>query len=253
MMKRDKTSSQTFSLKPEYQEVLRNQRVDDNGPGTILHDFEIVLDFVGSQVIKVSEAYNLLPILLLPELNARLTHPIQIGIKRPQQKSYPHINGLYLLLRATGLAFVEGTGTKQTLVLDEAVLQSWRSLNATERYCTLLEAWIIRSRPEIVGEDRGWFDRPLPKCSRFFQQIPAQGLKIAGNRDWMNELTYDPGFYTLALLELYRVLPLTSPNGAIIWLFQRLSFKMGSTSLRFPWIRKSGDVLPFQRKVIWTV
>ncbi len=202
-MKRDKTSSKTPSLKPEHQEVLHNQRIDENSPGTILRDFEILLDFIGSQTIKVSETYNLLPIMLLPELNARLTHPIQIGIKRPQQKSYPHINGLYLLLRATGLAFVEGTGTKQTLVLDNTILRSWRSLSATERYCTLLEAWIIRSRPEIVGEDRGWFDLPIPKCSQFFQQIPARGLKVAGNKEMDRLLVYYPGFYTLALLELF--------------------------------------------------
>ncbi len=36
-------------------------------------------------------------------MNERLSEPIQLDLKRPQQKSYPPINGLYLLLRASGL------------------------------------------------------------------------------------------------------------------------------------------------------
>ncbi|MGH9903869.1 MAG: hypothetical protein ACRD68_18830 [Pyrinomonadaceae bacterium] len=31
-----------------------------------------------------------------------LKKPHRIGLKRPQQKSYPRVNGLYLLLRASG-------------------------------------------------------------------------------------------------------------------------------------------------------
>jgi hypothetical protein len=57
-----------------------------------------------------------------------------------------------LLLRASGLSQVKQLGKKQTLVLDEAVLQSWTKLNLTERYFTLLEAWMILGNEEILGE-----------------------------------------------------------------------------------------------------
>ena len=185
------------------QQLLQNQPVDDRGPGTVLADFETLLGFVRQDGIPVGGKHDLLPMKSLGQLNARLTHPIETGLKRPQQKSYPHINGLYLLLRATGLAYVERTRTRGLLLLDDAVLQSWRNLNPTERYFTLLEAWLLRSRPAIVGEHGGLLDKPIIKWTEFFRKIPAEGLEIAGNKDQELLITYSPGLYTVALLELF--------------------------------------------------
>jgi hypothetical protein len=99
------------SLRVGDQQILYNQAIDEAGPGTILDDFEVLLRFIGPEGIAVGGKNDLLPMKVLPQLNAQLTHPIEIGLKRPQQKSYPNINGLYLLLRATGLAYVERTRT----------------------------------------------------------------------------------------------------------------------------------------------
>jgi hypothetical protein len=129
------------SLTEEYQQLLQQLSIDDNSPGTILRDFQTLLDFLHPNGTEVSGIHNLFPLKSLPELNSRLSHPIETNLKRPQQKSYPYINGLYLLLRASGLSQVKHLGKKQTLVLDETVLQSWTKLNPTERYFTLLEAW----------------------------------------------------------------------------------------------------------------
>lgn len=74
---------------------------------------------------------------MLSEINARLTHPLQLGLKRPQQKSYPHIHGLYLLVRASGLTYVGGTSEKPLLLVDKAVYRVWASLNPTERWHNL--------------------------------------------------------------------------------------------------------------------
>lgn len=72
-------------------------------------------------------------VLTLPEINARLARPLVLGMQRPQQKSYPHIHGLYLLVRASGLTLVDTAPKKPLLVVDDAVYPLWQGLNPTER------------------------------------------------------------------------------------------------------------------------
>ena len=81
-------------------------------------------------------------------------------MNRPQQKSYPHINGLYLLVRALGLTCIEEMSRKPLLVVDDAVYRVWKGLNPTERYCTLLETWLLRGHSEIIGERGIWLRIP---------------------------------------------------------------------------------------------
>lgn len=145
----------TFSAK--YRQILTAQMIDAHGPGTVLCDFDTLLDVVGVEGIAVTSQKHLLPLNALAPLNARMTHPIELGLKRPQQRSYPHINALYLLLRASGLTDIEGSGTKWRMVVDPAVLDSWQGLNPSERYFTLLETWLLRGRPKILNPDAGFF------------------------------------------------------------------------------------------------
>jgi hypothetical protein len=136
-------------LSPTHQHILQEQSIGEGEPGSILRDFEVLLDFAGKKEIRVSGIHQVLSMSVLAELNARLSKPLRVGLKRPQQKSYPHINGLYLLLRASGLSLVEVEGKQPLLTLDQEALASWRGLNATERYFTLLEAWLVRGEGEI--------------------------------------------------------------------------------------------------------
>lgn len=184
------------------QQVLRDTAITDNAPGTILRDFQMLLDFIDEERAKVSSTHNLFHSDLLLRLNLRLCRPMDIRLKRPQQKSYAYINALYLLLRATGLGRIERVAANEFLILDKDVLQSWRSLNATERYFTLLEAWLVRGKPEILGESRGFFDH-IGGCLRFLQKIPDEGLKIAGNRNLEQIIPFQPGLYNAALLDLF--------------------------------------------------
>lgn len=163
-------------LSPKHQLVLQEQVIGEAGPGSILRDFQVLLDFVGGREIKVSGIHQVLPMSVLAELNARLSKPLRISLKRPQQKSYPHINGLYLLMRASGLSLIEVEGKQPLLTLDGEALASWRGLNLTERYFTLLEAWLLRGEGEIIGEDRDPLGS-LFKCSTFMESIPDRGLK----------------------------------------------------------------------------
>jgi hypothetical protein len=189
----------------QHERLLHKTVVDENGPGTVLHDFEAFLTFVEEGELPLTGTHQL-PRRVLADLNARLAHPLQIGLTRPLQKSYPHVHGLYLLLRASGLTLVEGTDRKPLLVVDDAVRQVWNSLNPTERYCTLLETWLVRGHPQIIGErGRGWFRVPetFREVQWFFHRLPDDGLPVAGNKEAEDSLRYWPGLHNLALLELF--------------------------------------------------
>jgi len=203
---RYKRSLEEIQFSPEHERTLRGLTIDESGPGTVLHDFDAFLTFLKEQEEVQVTSRNQLRLRVLPEINARLARPVELGLKRPQQKSYPHIHGLYLLLRASGLTRIEGTAKKPLLVVDDAVYRVWESLNPTERYCTLLETWLLRGLPEIIGE-RGFSGICVPETFRrwqwFFLRIPDEGLPISGDKEAENSLRYTPGWHNLGLLDLF--------------------------------------------------
>jgi hypothetical protein len=190
-------------LTPAQQHILTSQIIDENQPGTILRDFETLLAVVGDQGTPVGQKHPVLPLVTLATCNARMTHPIQLGLKRPLQQSYPHIDALYLLLRATGLGHITGARSQQRLALDAESLESWWQLNPAERYLTLLETWLLRARLDIVGHRIGRGQPPIAKWHRFFQDVSKRGGRIAGNPRVERSLPYNPGLLVAALLELF--------------------------------------------------
>ncbi len=196
-------------------QLLQAQVIDDLHPGAILHDFQVVLDRVGTEGVKAAGKYNLLPIELIPELDAKLHRPLQLSLKmkRPQLRSHPYLQGLHLLLRATGLTRVEGAGAKARLVVDPAVLASWNGLNSTERYFTLLEAWLVFSRPEMAGEGASSWTDFLMKCLQVWRFLPAGGQEF--NLDKPQDV-YVPvlgrEFYQVALFDLFGLLEVEYPR-----------------------------------------
>jgi hypothetical protein len=194
-----------FKLTPRHERLLQELTIDDDGPGTILHDFDAFLAYINERKMPVTPMHQLRR-RMLPEINDRLARPIQMGLKKPLQKSYPHTHGLYLLVRASGLTCVEGTAKKPLLVVDDVVYQSWQGLNAAERYCTLLEIWLLRAHPEILGErERGWFRIPdtFRELPWFFQHIPEEGLPVAGDKEAEDSIRYLLGWHNLGLLEMF--------------------------------------------------
>lgn len=97
-------SKTQFIFTPEQIKLLQKQQFSDTEPGTLLKDFNSLLAFIGEQGIAVSEKSQLFAMNTLADLNQLLTHPLEIKLKRPAQKSLPPINALYLLLRSSGLA-----------------------------------------------------------------------------------------------------------------------------------------------------
>ena len=190
----------------EHRRTLRALEVSEEGPGTMLRDFQMLLSFVRERELPVSKTYELLPLKVLPEINARLVQPIDLGLKRPQLKSYPHIQGLYLLLRASGLGRIDGTPSRPVLVIDGSVYDSWTSLNPAERYFTLLETWLLRGQPEIVGERASGFHfigNYFWECASLLQAAEGEGLAVGEDDRAQWYYRYRPGLYGVALLELF--------------------------------------------------
>jgi hypothetical protein len=209
----------------EDRQILTAQTIDEHGPGTILRDFNTLLEVVGVRGIAVTAQNHLLPLNALVPLNARMTRPIELGLKRPQQRSFPHLNALYLLLRASGLTTIEGRGTKWRLALEPVVLESWHGLNPSERYFTLLETWLLRGRPEILDPDAGlYFHAPIGEWKQFVAEIPNDGRRIAGDPEEESLVKYSPGLLTIGMLDLFGLITV-EPGVAVVgkgWCIDRV-------------------------------
>jgi hypothetical protein len=190
---------------PPHCSHLASQTIDETGPGSILVDFEMLLGFVEDGVRSTGK-YHLLPMARLFELDQLMTKPLRPRLKRPQQRSFPHLNGLYLLLRATQLGVPEGHGkTSGQLTLDADLHKQWLQLNATERYFNLLEAWLRHSCWEAVGlNGGGWMSRVALNARELWTSIPADGRRFADKKQTSRDFLYNvERSCTLALLELF--------------------------------------------------
>lgn len=170
--------------------------------GTILRDFDNLINYIGTSGIPVSGKHHLFTMKSLPELNELLTHPLETGLQRPQLKSYPHLSGLYLLLRTSGLGVLGQKGKSDVLAVDAAMWENWKRLTTTERYFSLLRALWCNGSLEILGERQNYTNEFLPKCLQFFANIPDAGHVLSRNPVLESILGYSPGWYFLALMEL---------------------------------------------------
>ncbi|KAM3116360.1 IS1096 element passenger TnpR family protein [Phormidesmis sp. 146-33] len=215
------TASELPPLSEEAIALLKQQSITETTPGTIVRDFQTFIEFIGDG-IPVSGTHHLIStVKALADLNQRLSDPIAIDLQRPQQKSYPPINALYLLLRTTGLGQVVGRGKKHFLVIDPELLQSWNSLNLTERYFTLLEAWLIRSSSETLGDERSYINEGT-QCVQDWRFI-SQEKHFSRYAD-QQTLNYHPGYHNLALLKLFGMMEIDSdkPETGKGWRIKRI-------------------------------
>jgi hypothetical protein len=213
--------SHAFEWRPAQIDLLQVQDFEHQAPGTVLQDFEALLNLIGSQGMPVTPAH-LFATNCLETINRDLTHPLELRLKRPVQKSYPHINGLYLLLRATGIGVIDTQFKKPLLKLDPIILESWRSLNGAERYFALLKAWWARAREEMMGERRGSGVDVLAKTLSFIEHFPKTGILTVEKPQDADMLRYYPGLYNLALMELFGWLEIHAMPPAQVWLPERV-------------------------------
>jgi hypothetical protein len=82
----------TNAFTSEHARTLQELQITERAPGPILHDFDMLLAHLQDQPVLLTASHQL-PLSMLPQVNARLAHPIQIDLKRPLQKTYPPIHG----------------------------------------------------------------------------------------------------------------------------------------------------------------
>jgi hypothetical protein len=160
------------------------------------------LRFIDNGGLKTTGKYYLLPQSRLNELNLQMSQPVMHGLKRPQQRSFPHLHGLYLMLRASGMALGEGSPPIGRLALDLETVASWRALNPTERYFALLEAWVVQGAPELIAERGGWANSCMRSLTDLAQRL--RDRRTVGDHRSRGGLLYDVmDSTTAALMELF--------------------------------------------------
>jgi hypothetical protein len=194
--------------------VLSEQAIDASHPGWVLHDFQVVLDYLGTDGVRSSGKYNLLPIAAIGELDERLGRPLRLPLERPQVRSHPYLQGLNLLLRASGLGRVDGVGDKARLFADPATLMQWNALNPTERYFNLLEAWLRLGRPEMVGDRSSALDLGIVyKCFQVWNGISKDYADLRKEKsDNIHFVGIYRDFYNIALMNLFGLLDVDHPE-----------------------------------------
>jgi hypothetical protein len=135
------------SLAKECQRRLTEQQIAFGDPGTILKDVDTLLEFIGPGGIVTKSRNASLPSERLPELNAKVSHPIQLALKRALLRDYPNLAGIFILLRVMDLLQMKG----HRLVVCPEALEFWRSLNFAEQYFALLEALLFQAQSTVLG------------------------------------------------------------------------------------------------------
>ena len=102
--------------------ILKQQSFDPGHPGPVLLNVQMLIDALATGVPTTSK-YFALPIRCLADLNERLQTPTAHKLKRPQLKSFPTLVGLFLLLRASGLAVGESK-PKRVVMIDTAMREN---------------------------------------------------------------------------------------------------------------------------------
>jgi len=196
----------------EHKRLLQEVVIDQHQPGTILADFATALAIIKANPPVLTDKEQL-PLSTVTAINARLKHPIEIALKRSQQKYYPHVHGLYLLVRASGLTYIETSGKKKRLMIDEGVYKQWTGFNPTEQYGSLLEVWLLRGYEDIIGE-RARFSGiadGLDEILRFILQYDlGTRLQVTGNRLLEDSLRYFLAKHNQGLLDLFGLMRIES-------------------------------------------
>jgi hypothetical protein len=221
-------SVESNNLTPADERFLREFTIGEDSPGTILRDFESLLDYVAAEQLRPTGTGQL-PMRSLSEINARLTRSIELGLTRPVQKSFPPIHGLYLLARASGLVQIGKVGKKTQLVVAEEIRRRWSALNPTERYGTLLETWLLHGKPEIIGEhSRPYHSLPrnFENWALFMSSVPYdRAVQTRDTRDFDDMLSFSPGWHNLGLLDLFGILEVipADPEPGERWQIARIN------------------------------
>ena len=195
------------ALKVEQKEIILE------GKETIVENINRVISYIQEHKVLATKGRQYFAIKHIKDLNAILIKPLDIFSLRPMQRSYPNINGIYLILRTMGMLSFKITKREIVMSINEELFKSWNSLNTTEQYFTLLENWLIYSKPNetIEASNRAL---PLAEMIRFFTS-GSTFSKI----QMIESLSFSPEYYNLALAEMFGFIDISTvtPTKKVRW------------------------------------
>jgi hypothetical protein len=184
---------------------MKTQALQNPIFGSILNDLEVFLQFIEKHHLNVTGNKGLLPNTVIPALNSLMSKPLFLKLKREQQISYPHINGLYLLARASGLLQIKANQSKRHLVINEIVRNAWNELNDTEKYFNLMQTWFFRSDDRLINRDRYLRHDVLEDVLTFCTKRLEEPLRYKNLVDQRYGL-YPIKIHDVALLEMFALI-----------------------------------------------
>lgn len=110
----------------------------------------------------------------------------------------------------------------------------WQQLNSTERYCTLLEAWLIRGHAEMLGEERMGSLTEGNRCLQSWERIVHKKKHtFTQKRTVQDFFRFYPGIHNLALMEMFGLLKITTgkPTAGNGWRIKSLEAQPLGTPL----------------------
>ena len=193
-------------------------------PGTILKDIRFFLQFIQEHQLEITGNRGLLPNHCLPAINAGMSHPLKLQLKREQQISYPHIAGLYLISRTLGILQITQNKSKRYLTINEQLFNEWAQLNSTEQFFNLMQAWLFRSDGDLINRGSSHIFSIFNDAFNFIQNRLKADIIIKNPKDQSGKL-YCIKLYNLALLGLFGMVNIENYNGSPenTWLISRVS------------------------------
>jgi hypothetical protein len=202
-------SDKQFPIMPVaiYTTLLNNLTISPTQPGAIIHNMDAFLNAVAEKPIELT-ATGMLSGNRLAAINARLHESVPIVGARLRQSNYPHIEALYLVARAAGLVTTNDVGKKTVLAVDEGMIADWRTLNDTERYCSLLYAWLVWGDAEAIGVQRAAYQQPgtmnrFAELLAFLAEIPETGMHLRKESQYLFYTQYEPAGRGFAVMQMF--------------------------------------------------
>lgn len=166
------------------------------GNETIVENINRVIAHIQNNTILATKNKYYFATKNIKELNDILVNPINIISARPVQKTYPNVNGIYLLLRSMGILRFKASKKDIVMKIDEELFKNWKNLNETEQYFTLLELWLIHSSPKDVIEV--FYEIPFVALNTFFRENTAPTLEKT-----IELFDFSSEYYSVALYEMF--------------------------------------------------
>ncbi len=180
-------------------ELIKEQVFTNLQPGTIVADINNLLTTIANTKLPLNPLRTSFAANLLPTLNANLVKPHKILVfDKISVSFFPHLKGLFLLLRASKLTKVE-LGKPSFLSINENHYQQWQKLNSAEQYHWLIKSWIEYGHPEIIGND-GDLGDSNSKWLQFGLRYIEKNLIAPDGKKY---LEYSPGYANLALMSMF--------------------------------------------------